>query len=380
MSKNTIPPLKSQVYIDGKDRTDEIESYSFEGCKCVVVYKNNGKSYSYSLSKIRIVKSTIQSEKAESIFSYLKEIAETIGLKTEEGNNILADSYERITFIPDNSILSNYLNYKQPEKNKNSSPIEIFPFGFNLSQKDGVHEAFASPLSVIEGPPGTGKTQTILNIIANAVMNNHTVAVVSSNNSATKNVFEKMEKNGISFIAALLGSSQNKKEFILSQTKIPDLSDWRLSFEETASLQKSNSLLFAQLSEKLEFKNELASLKLEIENIETEYQHFSFANTLFTEVRFKKNVCSDQLLSLWITIENYEQSGKKFNWWRKLIFHFLYGVRDKKFSELSYQELIRLVQSKYYTTKISELKLKRQDLESALQDFSFDEKMKDYMY
>lgn len=379
MNKSATPHLKSQaIYIDGKDRTDEIESYSMEGGKCVVVYKNNGKSYSYHQSKIEILKSALQTQKAESIFSYLKEIAETIGLKTEEGNNILADSYERISFIPENSILSNYLNQKQPEKNENSSPIEIFPFGFNLSQKDGVNEDFSSPLSVIEGPPGTGKTQTILNIIVNAVMNNQTVAVVSSNNSATKNVFEKMEKNGISFIAALLGSSQNKKEFIESQAEIPDLSNWSLSFEEATSLQKINSLLFAQLSEKLELKNELASLKLEIENIETEYQHFSFANTLFAEVRFKKNVSSDELLSLWITIENYEQSGKKFNWWRKLIFPFLYGIRDKNFYELSYQELIKLVQSKYYTTKISELKLRRQQLESELQDFSFDEKMKDY--
>ncbi|WP_228455880.1 AAA family ATPase [Chryseobacterium sp. POL2] len=86
--------------------------------------------------------------------------------------------------------------------------LESFRF-FNLSQRTGVDNAFSNPLSVIEGSPGTGKTQTILNIIANAVMNNQSVAVVSSNNSATKNIFEKLESNGVSFIAALLGSSQN---------------------------------------------------------------------------------------------------------------------------------------------------------------------------
>ncbi|WP_051686243.1 AAA domain-containing protein [Chryseobacterium hispalense] len=376
---NSAQNVKSQaIYIDGKDRTDEIESYSLEGNKCVVIYKSNGKSYSYHQSKIKIVRSAIQSEKAGSIFSYLKEIAGTIGLKTEEGNNILADSYSKISFIPESSILSSYLNGTQPQKDVASSPIEIFPFGFNLSQKDGVNEAFSNPLSVIEGPPGTGKTQTILNIIANAVMNDQTVAVVSSNNSATKNVFEKLEKNGISFIVALLGNSQNKKEFIESQTEIPDLSSWRLSDDVTLSLNEANKLLFVELSEKLELKNELASLKLEIENIETEYQHFTSSNPIFADVRFKKNVSSDQLLSLWITIENYEQSGKKLNWWRKLTFPFLYGVRDKKFYELSYPELIRLVQSKYYTTKIAELNLRKHELEVVLTDFSFDAKMKEY--
>lgn len=94
---NTTPHIKSQaIFIDGKDRTDEIESYSFKDDKCLVIYKNNGKSYTYNQNKIQIVKSALQTKKAERIFGYLKEIAETIGLKTEEGKNILADSYGNI--------------------------------------------------------------------------------------------------------------------------------------------------------------------------------------------------------------------------------------------------------------------------------------------
>ncbi|MCX8525876.1 hypothetical protein OF897_18335 [Chryseobacterium formosus] len=77
------------MYIDGKDRTYEIESYNFVGEKCSVTYKNNGKSYSYNESRIQIVKSAIQTKNAENIFSYLKDIAETVGLTTEEGSNII---------------------------------------------------------------------------------------------------------------------------------------------------------------------------------------------------------------------------------------------------------------------------------------------------
>jgi len=82
----------------------------------------------------------------------------------------------------------------------------VYPFGFNISQKTAVENALKNPLTIIEGPPGTGKTQTILNIIANAIMRNESVAVVSNNNSATRNVEEKLEQYKVDFIAAYLGS------------------------------------------------------------------------------------------------------------------------------------------------------------------------------
>lgn len=75
-----------------------------------------------------------------------------------------------------------------------------------MSQEKAVKVALENSISVIEGPPGTGKTQTILTIIANIVAKGKTVGVVSGNNSATSNVQEKMIKNGYGFITALLGN------------------------------------------------------------------------------------------------------------------------------------------------------------------------------
>lgn len=379
MSQLSNKPLKKQaIYIDGKDKTDEIQSYSFVGNKCIVVYKNNNKPYSYGQGKVQIVKSAIQSKKAETIFCYLKEVADSIGLPTDEGSNILTGIYDKISFIPEYSILSHYLNGTQPKKNTDSSLTQIFPFGFNLSQKEGVYEAFSNPLSIIEGPPGTGKTQTILNIIANAVINGQSVAVVSSNNPAIKNVYEKLEKNGISFIAASLGNRENKQKFIESQTEIPDLSSFKLTTQQKSELQESNKDLFIQLTEKLSEKNVLASLNLELENIKTEYQHFLKNIETVKDFEFKKNVTSDQLLSLWIKIENYEQSGKPINWWKKFIFFFQYRIKEKDFYQLSYQEMIQLVQSAYYKAKISELSLRQKQLQKSLHQYSFNDKMKEY--
>ena len=265
------------IYIDEKDETDRVAQYSYKGDKIGVVFKNGNKEFFYNRNRARIVRTAVSNDKAFNVFNYLKEIADTVGLKTEEGNNMLSRIYQNIEQIPEDTVLSSFLNGSLSAKNENTTNPDFFPFGFNLSQRKAVKTAFAENLSVIEGPPGTGKTQTILNIIANAVINKKSVAVVSSNNAATKNVYEKLEKNGIEFIAALLGNAQNKKEFIDSQKEIPDLSQFKLSDNEKTNLKEKVTTLVDQLSENLDKKNELALLKLQLENIQTEHEHFKEA-------------------------------------------------------------------------------------------------------
>src|SRR5699024_11648960 len=95
-----------------------------------------------------------------------------------------------LTYLYPMSLLSVYLVGKPQYTYKEESHEVIYPFGFNASQKTATIKAMTEQISVIEGPPGTGKTQTILNIIANALLNQKTVAIVSNNNAATKNVME----------------------------------------------------------------------------------------------------------------------------------------------------------------------------------------------
>lgn len=371
------------IYIDGNNRTDNIVSYRFIGIgftkdKCAIKFKNNDTEYFYSASKVKIVKSAINSEKSNNLFQYLNQIANTVGLTTEEGRNILADSYSKITFIPEYSILANFLNQIQPTANIFSKPIEIFPFGFNGSQKEAVNKAFTSSLSIIEGPPGTGKTQTILNIIANAVMNGQSVAVVSSNNSATKNVYEKLQKNGIEFIAALLGNSTNKKEFIDSQIDIPNLLQFNLSEKEKSNIKHTCRNLFNELSDYLLQKNELALLKQEIDCLTTEYKHFQDENKIEKDIVFLTSTTSDKLLLLWITIENQALTKNKLTWWRKLLNWFKYEKKKRIIFNTPTEKAILICQSNYYHVKIEELKKRQNSLEISLNRFSFDNKMKEY--
>ncbi|MBW3081663.1 AAA domain-containing protein [Bifidobacterium saguinibicoloris] len=63
--------------------------------------------------------------------------------------------------------------------------------GLNRKQREALHKALHNKVSIIKGPPGTGKTEVIMHIIALAVERGETVAVVSSNNSAVRNVVDK---------------------------------------------------------------------------------------------------------------------------------------------------------------------------------------------
>jgi hypothetical protein len=81
--------------------------------------------------------------------------------------------------------------YRPEKPNISNKPIlEIFPL--NPAQKNAIQKSLYDSLTVITGPPGTGKSQVVLNIIANAVYQNKTVLFASKNNKAVDVVVEKL--------------------------------------------------------------------------------------------------------------------------------------------------------------------------------------------
>jgi primosomal protein N' len=78
----------------------------------------------------------------------------------------------------------------QPEKTKQDDKPFLEIFSLNPAQKNAIQKSLHNPLTVITGPPGTGKSQVVLNIIANAVYHNKTVLFASKNNKAVDVVIE----------------------------------------------------------------------------------------------------------------------------------------------------------------------------------------------
>ena len=137
----------------------------------------------------------------------------------------------------------------------------IYPFGLNESQLQAVERAFSAQISVIEGPPGTGKTQTILNILANILLRGQTVAVLSNNNAAVENVYEKLEKYNLGHLIAKLGN-QDKREAFFS-----DLPAWPSSAPEPAPCLDEIQALLTRLKEHLQDHNRVAQLQIELDEL-----------------------------------------------------------------------------------------------------------------
>ena len=210
------------------------------------------------------------------LFEYFRITAAATSLVSDNGKNILQLQYDRIAAVSDETVLTNYLNDNLPIKTYKQTNTLIYPFGLNQSQKKAVENAFSSQVSIIQGPPGTGKTQTILNVIANAVHSGKTVAVVSNNNSATKNIVEKLEKKGLSFLTAYLGSLQNKTNFLEAQTGLyPSMEKWALERDAELKLLDSVKKLSEELNSMLDSKNRIATIEQELLALQPEQFYFN---------------------------------------------------------------------------------------------------------
>ncbi len=424
------------ILVKGKDQTASIKGWRFEKKKPVVWIDYGSKEYPYNTSDVRFFKDpvlldaagkqvfdhgrlcagveTVQNfgdyarliydsgfskvvsgrtleikgsalcdDKSRDRFEYLKQLANEIGLHTDSGHNILAARYETIDFIREDSMLATFLSGKIEERGDPERKTALYPFGFNLSQKQAVDRALNHKLSVIAGPPGTGKTQTILNIIANAVVRGESVAVVSGNNAATANILEKLEKHGLAFIAAYLGNSSNKEAFVNSQTgKIPDLTEWELSGEECSEQYRKLESDGIELDRMLAKKNALACMQSDLDALQKEYRNYaemdSEEGAAAGRSVFRRSVSADKILEFLAEYEMRDDAAGKLNFFQKLSLVLRYRLCGLKALNAPTDRILSAGRHEYYHRKLDALESSIRSLSSQLKAFDFDRKMQAY--
>ena len=281
----------------------------------------------------------------------------------------MADLYEQVEYVDSETVAACYLNPNKYNPRSMKHADLIYPFGCNASQKKAVTTAFEHQISVVQGPPGTGKTQTILNIIANIVCQGKTVMVVSNNNSAITNVQEKLDKYGLSFVVAPLGSKENKEVFIANQPLVPaECSLWGLSISESLKKKQKLHATLALLDKVFALQNERAELLQEQQAVALEWKHFCMDNGVDERLELTNRINSKRVISLWLEYQAQAYGEKpisanwfvkwleKLKWWKMKWFskHRLY--LKSEFDRNNLTPLVKEFQTLYYLNRLEEIR------------------------
>lgn len=347
----------------------------------------NGDSSSYPIennTNIEICDVKKNSGQTESVINYFKKILKENGevsfdIPSEEtdsenqnqiSSEILLKALDGIDLLKSRSALSNYIDGINPALSVPKETL-IYPFGCNASQKLAVETILRNSISIIEGPPGTGKTQTILNIIANLIVQNKTVAIVSNTNSAVFNVREKLEKYGYGMIVASLGNRNNKTSFFDNIEEQTVNQDFKIPKEQLTKAMNEVRDLDSILMKGFQYRNKLATLKTELSDAELEFNHLKTEQPLNQNIKsaldekfyrkwnFRKALNFKKLLSA-IDLEN------KLSIINKLRFVLQYGLFDLKSINRRSEELPVYVNHKFYELYIANIETEILDIENWL--------------
>jgi superfamily I DNA and/or RNA helicase len=334
-------------------------------------------------SRLGMIDSVLGQPRPKAIFEYFKALSEVLTV-TEDGVKVLTNQYDQINAVRKDSLLGHYLLAQPIEKNFNTESI-IYPFGLNASQKKAVETALTHSISVIEGPPGTGKTQTILNIIANVVAKGKTVGMVAGNNSAMANVQEKMEKLGYEFLTAMLGSVHNREVFFKSSPKkLPSMAGWALDFDASIRKKKAMEQKSLELSTFLDAQNTLARCKGLLSNLILERSYydrqFQSEEVDATPIRRLKRWQSDRLLRFLIMLEHHAKHEKPISFWKRIRWFFEYGIWRLNPSGVQIQQVVKSLRTFYYNCRERELQDEIQALETKLAKKGFEDLIEELIH
>lgn len=168
---------------------------------------------------------------------YVMALSRDFTINLDEEYNAILKMYEDNTVTYPIKAFFGDLTDK-PRRIKNY-PLALYNDKVNLDQLLVIHNGLKYPVLYVQGPPGSGKTNTILNTVVTAFFNNKTVLISSYNNHPVDEIYQKLSHlkykgDDIPFPIIRLGNSEKLKEAI---------KQIRLLFKITSSMQVFDSSL-----------------------------------------------------------------------------------------------------------------------------------------
>lgn len=353
------------LYINNRHITQAAALLRFSDekhCFYHIVYQNG--YYENLEGKQVYVTRTPINQNGGSTWDYLNKLAAETSLLTDDNISILSKQYQKVDVKRDNVPLAQYLGSKSKLDTHKMPKQLYYPFGCNASQKAAVEAALTHQVSIIQGPPGTGKTQTILNIIANLLMQNKTVLVVSNNNSAVENVAEKLEKESLGFIVAQLGSAQNRDAFFNNQPSCPAMDNWLL--EDKSAVKERCKKALAEVSKGFEGQLQQAKLQAEHAALQLEREHNEKLCASNESEGWLRNRASSSLLKLLHSYQLLNEGQKAVGIWYKLKWSLRMGMRMFSFLKKPSSRVVAELEAAYYDARLREIENELETIGSSL--------------
>jgi hypothetical protein len=148
----------------------------------------------------------------------------------------------------------------------------LLPMPADASQLYAIQAACSGESFVLHGPPGTGKSQTITSLIANALAKGKSVLFVAEKMAALEVVQKRLDSIGIGPFCLELHSNKSKKKDVLEQlrkatevTKTRTAEEYAIKAEQLAAMRAELDSYAEQLHRMLGCGSDLYSLINEYE-------------------------------------------------------------------------------------------------------------------
>lgn len=159
--------------------------------------------------------------------------------------------------------------------------LEVLPL--NSEQRQAVRQALSNPLTVITGPPGTGKSQVVTSILINAAWRGKTVLFASKNNKAVDVVEVRVNSLGPRPILLRLGANEYQSKLadyltsLLAATATRDDQEKYQEYQRRHHhLQERSAAIDRQADDLLRLRNEVDALEQRVEQTRKELGEESF--------------------------------------------------------------------------------------------------------
>lgn len=176
-----------------------------------------------------------------------------------------------------NTVLGQWLesNLAAKEPSELQPIIEVLPL--NSEQRQAIRQAMTAPLTIITGPPGTGKSQVVTDLLINAAWYGKRVVFASKNNKAVDVVESRVNNIGPRPILLRVGSNQYQTrlaEYLLSLLAATSTQDDTLAFNEANDIHHRIESQLNKLAENerklVELRNKVDGLDQKIEEVRSQ--------------------------------------------------------------------------------------------------------------